>query len=750
MTKYYYVLVLGSVACFYVAASNEKIELNNLIDQDTYAAFYNDKGVRSGNVLKIPALNIISAETPQTTFLSTTSYAILGAHNAARLTEKQPFTEHEFLLLSSVITDKKVKKIDLQHLGLNIGATAEVKSSIISIANMTEQDVYIALYYDDGHAAIRWGTPTLLQGNTTISLLRPEKKCRFKKIGVCNEFYDRNIYIASNLDDLQPMLKSYVLPQVNVGELKGSSFYIYHKEKAITGTHEAGWQLQLSKKTVQSIIKPELEAVKEKFESTAYPGKGVPVSVIKTDEVSPQEKAYRMKRMDKHVRPACIQWIEKKYGIKLPDDVQLPTIGLCVSGGGCRAMYVMSGFVAAAEEDNCLELLSYIATLSGSTWFLTGWMASGLSAAHYHRHIVGQLTNGITNKFDMQHIIESVEKSKAFNQDVSMVNVYGALLADKLLRTHAPVHNPNYVLYGTEQPRVDRAEVPFPLYTAVTPRQFSDLTLADISSGYYHWVLFDPYTVAIPSLKVTIPAYALGRTFKQGISEVSVPPLNLGYLMGIFGSAMSLNTRDAASVVVGSASPEMAERIVNVITSNDILKWLVQQRTSPAKIPNFAADGLMTLVDGGMSLIIPLPAFVQQGRNVDMMIILDAGAAIKYAPGPRGLNKYVKDEKIDFPLFDLNTVGKKPYTIAWNQQKIDSPAVLYIPMIGHQGYHNNWDPEGDLFSNTFNFTYTRPQAELLSGLGAYMFRATRDAFIEMLFDWIKQHNPNIGKNATQT
>jgi len=727
-----------------------KVTLKNLADREIYASFYTDTGKRIGDVIRILPLVQVVIDKPHTAWLSSVAYVIRGSFNPETLLDSyESVPQKERAVFEATVNDK-VKKVSLQLLGSDVGATIDEKSDTITLTNVTDNDCFVALYYDDGHEAYRWGNVQKVEANSVVTLFRPDRKCRFKKLGQCIEFFDRNVYVARREDELLSLIKNAQVPQVNVGDLKGSEFYIYINEQGdIAATNAAHWKLLSSQKTVVSLVKPDIDAIKNKLESLDYPGKGTAAAVRRGANISAQEQQFRALRMDKFVRPACVSLLQKQYNITLPSSVKLPTIAFCVSGGGCRAMFVEAGFVAAAEEEGLLPLITYIATLSGSTWFLAGWLASGLSARTYYHHILGQLTNGLSGKIDMQYVVDAALRVKALGFDPSVITLYGAMLGDKLLRQYAPRHNPLYVMYGARDVRVDKAEVPFPLYTAVTPRQFSDLVVSNSPLNYYHWVTFDPYEISIPALQMAIPAYAFGRTFSQGVASTSIPPLDMGYMMGIWGSAMSLNVRDAASVVVGSASPEVAQDINDMLSKSKILQWLVQQRTSPAKVPNFTGDGMMTLVDAGMSLILPVPPLVQSSRPVDIIIALDAGAALKYAPGPRGINQYVQANNIPFPKFDLATVGSRAYTIAWDHGQPTAPAVLYVPMIAHAGYHNGWDPEGVLFSNTFNFTYTRAQAELLSGLGAYMFRQIKPILIDLLREWIQRENPAIVSVAEQ-
>lgn len=54
----------------------------------------------------------------------------------------------------------------------------------------------------------------------------------------------------------------------------------------------------------------------------------------------------------------------------LSHGLQVPVIAIAGSGGGFRAMVGFSGVIKALFESGVLDCATYIAGLSGSTWFV--------------------------------------------------------------------------------------------------------------------------------------------------------------------------------------------------------------------------------------------------------------------------------------------------------------------------------------------------------------------------------------------
>lgn len=721
-----------------IPTRTEEIVIENLTPHQLHAATYSTSGKRTeAGMRTVPPSGMTTIPQPASSFFSTATFVLMGATSPEDVADKTDLKPYAYSIVSSGITSKNQKNIVLQELGNGIGATAKDRTDTITLLNTTDDTIHVALYYDDGQTAYRWGQPQSLAPQGKTSLQRPERKCLQEQLGVCTKYYDRNLYFSRSSNDLKKVMHHKQAPYVNAGGLKGTGFVVYDLNGSLKGALELTWKAQKTGKTIAKILKPDVSKVKEKYDALDYPGKTTTATVRTNSSLSDQEASFRIKRTAEYVRPACKALFKKMYNKELPDNIPTPTIALCVSGGGCRAMFVLAGLLAAAEEANFMPFLSYIATLSGSTWALGSWLYYGKSAREHLTYLCKQFTSSIWSDFDILHVQEAVLRKQAYGQPDSIIDIYGALLGNKLFKSYAPHKNPNELFWGMSLPKVDAAAVPFPLYTAVTPRNFSDLVPTGNPFDYYHWLTFDPYEVSITNK--SIPSWSFGRFFSDGTSVANIPPCSVGYLMGMCGAAMSINTRDVGSIVLKSIQPKYADSFINLISKNNTLSLLMQQRGSPAKVPNFLADGVMTIVDAGVDLIFPFPPLLKRERTVDIIISIDGSAGIKLAPGLRGFRDYLTKNNIDFPEFDLSTIGRTPHTVLWDKKKIDSPMLIHIPLINHLGYEKNWDPETSLWSNTLNFMYSEANAKKLSGLSEYMFNEARATIEKAIGEWLQEH-----------
>lgn len=81
-----------------------------------------------------------------------------------------------------------------------------------------------------------------------------------------------------------------------------------------------------------------------------------------------------------------------------PQHTKLPSIGLCFSGGGLRALYASLGFSMGLQNNGLLDTVSYAAGLSGSTWFLMKWLKDGNQFDKIREELRTSLVKGLLAK----------------------------------------------------------------------------------------------------------------------------------------------------------------------------------------------------------------------------------------------------------------------------------------------------------------------------------------------------------------
>jgi hypothetical protein len=130
--------------------------------------------------------------------------------------------------------------------------------------------------------------------------------------------------------------------------------------------------------------------------------------------------------------------------LKMPlDQNRLPRIALVCSGGGLRALYSTCGFISGLEHNGLLNTITYCSALSGSTWAVAPWVASGMSPKNFSQKLIAHLSEGINHLNDEKEISQTVDvlttKVLAGNY-ISLIDIYGAIIANNVLKPFVDYH----------------------------------------------------------------------------------------------------------------------------------------------------------------------------------------------------------------------------------------------------------------------------------------------------------------------
>lgn len=202
------------------------------------------------------------------------------------------------------------------------------------------------------------------------------------------------------------------------------------------------------------------------------------------------------------------QPIEERY---------VPTIGFCFSGGGYRAMLETLGWLSGAQKIGLLDAGSYMTGLSGSTWALNPWVASGLSLQDYKNQLLLRLEPTLSDHVktmtdnDIKEVLIAFGRKYYQNQSIGIVDLFGVLLAHLLL--HRVVEKP--YSYQLSQVKLNDKMHPFPISTAVV----GGAQTAPVRQT----VEFSPSSVGSYDLKAFIPTWSFARVFDKGENKPITP-----------------------------------------------------------------------------------------------------------------------------------------------------------------------------------------------------------------------------------
>lgn len=495
---------------------------------------------------------------------------------------------------------------------------------------------------------------------------------------------------------------------------------------------------------------------------SADPYRHTPATVSLDTSLCQQEKDFVAIRSQR-IQTACTKLLDESLW-----SAEVPTIALCFSGGGYRAMVEAIGFLIGAETIGLLDATMYTSGLSGSTWALTPWVFSGMNIKDYKE----QLKPKINCHFSRYILNLSPEERKAIydlrdekyidNQEFGLVDLYGALLANTLLDGFAD--NKQTVCLSDLAHRLNDGSYPLPICTAV----------AGGVKNHDLWFEFTPYQTGSTQTGF-IPTWALGRHYENGQSkEVErgryAHQQSLGRCMGIWGSAFSVDgervhheLRDTMSYqslqflgyflcaltsyfpnygYVDSIWPDTNQNFAAAIVGNPThdmkhegwWNWWhgKDKKTIPLtgnKVLSLI-DGAFDLVDGyGMNLgIIPL---LRPERNVDVIIICDSSADLIGSPSLRAAELRAKKMGLKFPKIDYSKTDQSIISIFEDEYDSSVPTVIYMPGIKNPEY-GDFDPTTADFTTTTNFAYSSQQIDQLSELTEFAVLKNRDVIIDAI------------------
>lgn len=373
--------------------------------------------------------------------------------------------------------------------------------------------------------------------------------------------------------------------------------------------------------------------------------------------------------------------LAKFLGTTPPRDLK---IALCCSGGGYRAMIYTLGALIGLARIGLLPAITYASALSGSTWCLGAYLSSTNTLTQLRAHLKASTQTNFYKFYRLDQLVDQYLQSLILKQHGSLVLIWSALLADKILEHLG--ENKFFTCLSDQRYYAEHCTYLLPIYTAVEP--FLIRTIKP-HRYQYHWLEFTPYEVGYVQESYRIPTWSFGRKFDHGVSCDFNPELPFAYLMGIFGSAFTINLhellqfmRSTPAAAISNSAPNHAlltnlQALTTKFTSID----LEHVRLLPARLPNFRyglpkmpalelpqpllPDNLqmlttlsrrwlnlltlqpvlqscskqllnqqlvqqanITLIDAGIAFNLPLPPLLNQQRQIDLILIIDSSAGL--------------------------------------------------------------------------------------------------------------------------
>ncbi|KUI68178.1 Cytosolic phospholipase A2 zeta [Cytospora mali] len=400
-----------------------------------------------------------------------------------------------------------------------------------------------------------------------------------------------------------------------------------------------------------------------------------PATVRVSGELCDEEKEF-LARRKKTTAMALAKYLGLEESDVHVDDV--PTIAMCGSGGGLRALVAGTGSMIATEEDGLFDCITYTSGVSGSCWlqalYHSSFAQGSLSRVLDHLkarlgvHIAyppvafSDLASAPTNKYILSGLVEKLRGDP--NASFGLVDVYGLLLAARLLVPKGELGiDPRDFKLSNQRQNIKYGQHPLPIYTAVR----HEIPNAEIASGggsgiperakeeaakeaWFQWFELTPYEFFCEEFAAGIPTWAIGRKFKNGKDQppeegFHLPEARMPLLLGIWGSAFCATLSHYYREIRPLAQSLTGFGTIDQMISghNDDLSKV--HPIDPAMIPNFTygmgselprttptsvhENEYLQLMDAGMSNNLPVYPLLRPGRNVDIVIAFDASADVK-------------------------------------------------------------------------------------------------------------------------
>ena len=394
---------------------------------------------------------------------------------------------------------------------------------------------------------------------------------------------------------------------------------------------------------------------------------------------------------------------------------EVPTIAICGSGGGYRAMLATAGSLLSAERHGLLGASTYLAGVSGSTWLFGPWYASGLPLEQHLEKLVTSISQDMfSKKIDYSLVGKRLLKKFMFGQRISLIDLYGATLANPLL---GDLGGERFdCTLSSAQARLLDGGWPMPIPTAVE------------GAKPYDWYEFTPFEVGTQESGSYIPTWALGRAFDGGASHDYAPEPSLGYLLGVFGAVMCASLDEVYHYYSDKIAASGISHILEELVAGP---GAGHERLFEARIANFAY-GMpynfsafkeeLTFCDAGVSSNLPIPALLGPRRSIDVMIVCDSSGKMGTVKELERTMAFARRKGYAMPTID--TQASTDAHVQVYDDNPDAPIIVYLPYIKNDEFDEYFDPQMlslSGFCQSHNTEYTQTEAAKVVGLARHNF-----------------------------
>jgi len=611
---------------------------------------------------------------------------------------------------------------------------AQQSPNMITIDNQASKPVYAAVYCEP----ILFGSHLAREFEPIeVGIASQEPIMRPKRSSACR----RHLVFAYSPAKLEKQISEAQfknLEHIGIGYTTGGRlfdyFYVIEKDGVLKSYNPLSYLGSGRIRSFEEFAQTQAArlVVKDSVLIQENPFKNTQAKVRVGKQLCPDEKIYvdeRRQYVKEALSQLCGQELSGSY---------VPTIAAINSGGGARAMTCMLGFHLALQNTKALNAIMYDVGLSGGAWFISLWMNSRKTLAELKNHIRSQLKLGSSIIIDVgsrplsakerAQIVDALLVRAAIKQPVTLVNVWGALLATRYLYGPNPQAKRLSLMLSGNYP----SRYPFPIFTAINAYGYDDTIESRMRMNWYEFTPYEVGGVGNWLGDAFVPTWAFGRKFENGLSQNFNPEYDLGLLMGIWGSAFAVSYARVYEELLPVSGG--FERVLKFAREKLDDSWVMfqEKRISVAKAHNFTKNlsnapykGMQKLLmaDAGIVFNLPYPPVSGHGaRKADILLFFDASESINEhgSDALKRAEQYAFRYGLKFPKIPegqaLAEATKKPFAIFKHETDPEVPLVIYVSHYIDRSaitYHSSISKEFDSDFSTFKLRYSPQEFDQL-------------------------------------
>ena len=648
---------------------------------------------------------------------------------------------------------------------------------LIQVQNTMQNDAYAAIYdYKEG----TWVKSADIQKVPSFGMARFSVKMPAL-------FGEQRLVVALNAKELPDVFDTRQILLSNM-EFKTRP-YENKKFTVLIQQTDKGLQIKKSRNFFSNIsdygsrlIEKAKDAIRKKtFDITKRTVIRENASVLRGNALNPKEVVCIEKRAE-YVRNHLASFLD----ITEQDVVRVPRIGMICSGGGMRAMISTYGWLEGAQNVGLLDIITYVAGLSGSTWAIGSWLTyksdntfKDKTLTEIKDRIFTNITEGFTklSASQLKDIVDALLVRMAYQQPITIVDIFQYFLANKLFKDFT---SDRYSLALSDQySLVSSGIVPFPLYAAVlgdaqVTRFTNEISAFAVKSTNKPWVEFSPVEVGTAAFNgLYVPTWAFGRSFQAGESSAFTPGITVSKMMATCGSAYAASIEAVWAKAKKTISNPLIKNYLEKIKEKEEgfldkhgerhIPYAMAEEYNFAygldlDNPIFAQKKVIKFKDAGLAFNLPYPLLSGERcpeRKMDILIICDASASLVTGKTSelQKVAEYAHAAGLPFPKIPFEKQDQfynKSITVFQDQENKEAPIVLYMPLCQEQtvmdaikesdmqyGMLKYFDLSACLATtcSTFNFKWPKKISESVSKLTEYAVVSHK----ELIKDVIKKY-----------